>query len=631
MSTANMSLIDAVGYLRCSGDSQEEASIPDQQKHVSQYAAEKGYRILRWYIEVVSGDDTKNRIEFRRMMSDATELGDFKAILCWNQDRFGRFDSIEAGKWIHPLREAGIRLVTVNDGPIDWNDFAGRILYQVKQEGKHEFLKDLSRNILRGQLEAINNGSWVGRPPYAYRVVGPKKKKRLVLGDPGQVRVVQRIFREYVEEGRSPNEIAARLNAEGFVMPNGWIPNSVVKGRKVRWEFGTVKLILLNPAYCGDFAGNRNSTGKYNRIADGKVVKREGNPNKPRGKDRHKPKQEWTVRRDNHEAIIDRPTWEQAQTLLARGKGGRNQHTPEANPYIFTGLLRCGKCGCPLWGTVTKKTKTGKPCERTYYECRNRKHNGEGACEGTTVREDAVLYSIAEHLEREFFSLDGDGLAWKADRKELARDDLPEAFARVKALVNPPDRPGVDRKRLEKRSAQLGADIDKARRNLALLDPEFIPDTQEQIRRWQAERKELEVELRRKPPSEKDINTLALEVLRSLYWMGYYFRVAAQQSRYTAEQLQEFAWQAADELGGTLAVSTLDNPALALRPYLRKIAGITIHTTRRGGKKVTKRATWTDGRGVRRYAEREVVCGSRHIFRGGEILFRGIVGDKVIL
>jgi hypothetical protein len=189
----------------------------------------------------------------------------------------------------------------------------------------------------------------------------------------------------------------------------------------------------------------------------------------------------------------------------------------------------------------------------------------------------------------------------------------------------------VDRKRLQKRSAQLGADIDKARRNLALLDPEFIPDTQEQICRWQAEREELEVEIRRQPPSEQDINTLALEVLRSLYWMGYYFRVAAQQSRYTAEQLQEFAGQASDDLGGTLAVSTLDNPALALRPYLRKIAGITIHTIRRAGKKVTKRTTWIDGFGVRRYAEREVVCGTRHDFRGGEILFRGIVGDRVIL
>src|SRR5438477_148912 len=83
----------------------------------------------------------------------ATDRGDFKAILCWDQDRFGRFDSMDAGYWTYPIREAGVELVTVTDGPIDWNDFAGRIIYTVKQEGKHQFLRDLSSNVLRGQHE----------------------------------------------------------------------------------------------------------------------------------------------------------------------------------------------------------------------------------------------------------------------------------------------------------------------------------------------------------------------------------------------------------------------------------------------------------------------------------------------
>ena len=61
--------------------------------------------------------------------------------------------------------------------------------------------------------------------------------------------------------------------------------------------------------------------------------------------------------------------------------------------------------------------------------------NGHDACEGTTVREDKVLHSIANHLDAEFLSLDGpnDGtnLAWKADREELKPGDLPKAFARL--------------------------------------------------------------------------------------------------------------------------------------------------------------------------------------------------------
>jgi DNA invertase Pin-like site-specific DNA recombinase len=236
MTPANGPFIDAVGYARRSSEGQSETSIPDQIKYVQQYAADKGYRILRWYTETISGDDTENRTEFLRMREDATTLGDFKAILCWNQDRFGRFDSLDAGHWIYPFRKAGVRLATVNDGAIDWNDFSGRVVYSVKQEGKHQFLQDLGHNVVRGQHEAIAKGSWVGRPPYAYKVVGEKKDKKLVLGDPGHVRVVQRIYREYVEEGRSLYEIANRLNADGFVTPNGKVHSATAKG----WEFGTV-------------------------------------------------------------------------------------------------------------------------------------------------------------------------------------------------------------------------------------------------------------------------------------------------------------------------------------------------------------------------------------------------------
>ena len=98
--------IPAVGYLRRSTEKQE-ASIRDQKSAIEKYAFEKGYRIVRWYIDDgISGDATEKRVGFLNMIDDANRLRDFKAILCWDQDRFGRFDSIEAGEWISPLRRA---------------------------------------------------------------------------------------------------------------------------------------------------------------------------------------------------------------------------------------------------------------------------------------------------------------------------------------------------------------------------------------------------------------------------------------------------------------------------------------------------------------------------------------------
>jgi DNA invertase Pin-like site-specific DNA recombinase len=124
------------------------------------------------------------------------------------------------------LRKAGVHLATVTEGVTDWNNPTGRIVGNVNQEGKHAQLLDLSANVTRGLAEAANNGSWIGSIPYAYRLEGPKKNKRLVVEDPAKVCVVQRIFAEFVKEGRSMMNIANRLNAGGFLSPggtvNGW-------------------------------------------------------------------------------------------------------------------------------------------------------------------------------------------------------------------------------------------------------------------------------------------------------------------------------------------------------------------------------------------------------------------------
>jgi len=113
-----------VGYIRMSTDKQEDC--PAQQKaEITKLAQREGYRIIRWYEDHgISEAKTLKRPEFRHMIRDADDRGDFRAILCCDQERFGRFDSIEAGEWISPLRRAGVELVNVCHGRIDWEDFA---------------------------------------------------------------------------------------------------------------------------------------------------------------------------------------------------------------------------------------------------------------------------------------------------------------------------------------------------------------------------------------------------------------------------------------------------------------------------------------------------------------------------
>ena len=129
------SLIRVVLYLRMSSAGQDQ-SIPAQRTELRAYAKKHGYEIVGEYIdEAISGDDTERRTGFLQMRDDA-QAGEFGVVLCWDQDRFGRFDQLDAGHWIYPFRLAGVRLETIAQGRIDWEDLTGQLIYSVNQMGK---------------------------------------------------------------------------------------------------------------------------------------------------------------------------------------------------------------------------------------------------------------------------------------------------------------------------------------------------------------------------------------------------------------------------------------------------------------------------------------------------------------
>lgn len=487
-------LINAGCYLRRS-DSSQELSLPDQRKTCIEYATEHGYKIVRWYEETWSGDDTEKRTEFKRMRDDASR-GLFEVVLCWNQERFGRFDVLEAGYWTKPFRVAGVSLVTTDDGPIDWEDYTGRMMYALKQEGKHQFLRDHSRNVLRGQIEGAKSGSWIGKAPYGYKIVGEKRNKRLVIDEVGgKVRVVERIFDEFVKEGRSLANIAQRLNADKVVSPKGG-----------SWRFDSVKVILRNPAYIGTFRCNTHSRSKYNSYQDGEYVKK--------GRTGRNPESDWIVKHDHHDAIIsDKRMFARAQKILDENKTGRSPYTPENNPYLFAGKLRCAHCKAKLW--------CDKHSKRRGYVCGRKLEVKGKPCPGLSVREDELLDWLCEHLLDEFScggQIDLRAIQKTAKKGKLTMSDIPkdwEPFNRLKRAFIKDQQPKTDPKVIEKRIKALDSNIAKAERNLVLIDEENIENQQKAIREFREQRKELAAQLA-KQPRAKDINDTVLEVLRCL-------------------------------------------------------------------------------------------------------------------
>jgi site-specific DNA recombinase len=460
-----MTLMRAVAYYRMSDDQQEE-SIPQQRTAVLAWAKTHGYVVVREYKdEGISGDKTEKRKGFLQMREDATRLHDFQAVIVWDQDRFGRFDSLEAGYWIKPLRDAGIMLVTMKEGAIDWNDFTKRLVYTITQEGKHQFLRDISRNITRGMLANAKggrrNGAYV---PYAYdRMLLDEQgqpRQRLRVGEKvarpkswtftlvpsenaEEIETVIWIFRTWLDTETSLRAIANELNSRG-VRPPGRFHRT--GHERHLWDTNAIKRLLTNPVYCGDYRWGRFATGSYHRIIEGEITETKGK----RG--RQENDQPAVHERDAFPPLVSRETWDLAQVKIADRKVSRT-YVRDAG-YPLTGLLYCGHCGGRMQGTRAGCRAHGKVYAYRRYVCKSNADNGPVVCPRYSIREDVLLPFLVRKLQENYLA--------------------PEKLERLEAEL---------RRRLEARKrSQMAPDTDRLRHRLKELDEQVATATANVLR-----------------------------------------------------------------------------------------------------------------------------------------------------
>jgi DNA invertase Pin-like site-specific DNA recombinase len=465
--------VPAVAYYRMRTDRQE-ASIRRQRESVEAYASANGYQILREYSdEGISGDATEKRAGFLKMRDDAGR-GDFQVILCWDKDRFGRFDSIEQGYWVKPLRDAGVRLVTVTQGAIDWNSFGGRIVDAALAESKHEFLRTLGQNTAAGhvrnaQLAYFNGGS----VPYGFdrmllnerdepvrrlrrgeRTDKPRGWHTILVPveDPREIETACWLFRSFAEREVSYRTLANELNARG--VPG---PGSAERGRPTTWGRQTVMDLLRNPHYVGVSAYGRVSRGKFCRVLGG-----EARPVSSVAKTKSgTPKKQVNtggliVNPEAHAGVIDRELWDRVQEKIKARR--RDKQYPRGTGYPLAGLVHCGHCGKRMHGCTFRFNKRkGRQAYRRYV-CSSNNLNGKSSCGFHAVREDLLLPFLVRKLQEDYLA---------PDRLQRLKAELREQVAAARKA------PPVDTERLRKRLAQLDADISRGVQNLLRAGDNF--------------------------------------------------------------------------------------------------------------------------------------------------------------
>jgi len=463
-------------YLRMS-TAEQDASIDAQRIELTRLAERKGYTIAGEYLdEAISGDDTERREGFLRMRDDALK-GLFDVVLCWDQDRFGRFDLIDGGYYIRPFRLAGVRLETIAQGPVDWEDLTGQLIYSVNQVGKAQFLRDLSRNTCRGMLSSARAGkAGTGGPsPYGYR---SKDGEVWIIDE--EAEVVRLIFDLYLRPDGSLRGVAGELNRRKITPPRGKV-----------WRDSSVRSILQRRKYTGAFVyGGRNS-GKYFAFRNGEIV--------PRRKSDRTVASEPIVIPNRFEAIVDEETFEKAQAKLAgrRGKTVRKQ----ARQYLLSGLLHCGDCGGSLIGVSRSSGPLYRCC--TYHQA------GGSACYCNTIPEGPLVDVITRKIMDRYLS-------------EAALDRLRR---RIEKRLAERDRPPAKRDldRLRKQIEALDQKIDQGADRVLDAPAEIVPILIRKLDEHRAERDRLQSDLdalsTRDKRSGKGIDAevdRAIEALRDL-------------------------------------------------------------------------------------------------------------------
>ena len=363
-------MLRMVGYGRVSTDEEKQLySLENQMLFFNEFASSHGYKLVRVYAdEGISGKQLKKRDEFIRMLDDA-ELGIFDVVVVKDVSRFAR-NTVDLLTSIRKLRSMGVNVLFVNNNQqtLGESEFVITLLGAMAQEES----ANLSKRVQFGKDVTAKRGR-VPKTILGYDYVDNYTLKI----NPEEAVLVRRIFEMYISGNYGMAVIAATLRGEGTRTKLG-----------CDYTESYIRRVLTNPIYCGDMVNHKTQIADFINGVRKSV---------PENEQYHHERPEL--------AIIKREIFEQAQKLreerysmqLAKGGDPRRRYTSR---YLFSGLVRCGECGCTMYRqNVNRKYKDEVD---GYWRCKNgTRMKNSTRCKNKAYVPDKVLReALSEALEK---------------------------------------------------------------------------------------------------------------------------------------------------------------------------------------------------------------------------------------
>jgi site-specific DNA recombinase len=332
-----MTLKTAISYRRVSTKEQEQdgTSLQSQLEDIQRYAEKNGLKLVADF-----SDDASGMTLYRSGIADAMAMlaeGNAGVFIAYDSDRVSR----NPRDYLHfreQLVEWDVELHYSQRGKVDLTSFGGRVIESIQGEFALEWRRKLLTLTREGKREKAKEGKVVvaQRPPYGYRL----ENGYLVIHE-DEARIIRLIFQLYTQDGYSLSDIAQYLTQQRI--PSHADIHAKMSHPK-RWHRGfwahtSVKQIIKNETYAGVWHWGKGRQETYRQDGKRKV---KYIPN---------PKELWIA--IEVPAIIDRPTWEKAQTKLATNQRDASRNT--RHQYLLAKRLTCGVCGLRMYADFKQK------------------------------------------------------------------------------------------------------------------------------------------------------------------------------------------------------------------------------------------------------------------------------------
>ena len=460
---------DIAGYVRISVDdekNQKNISIENQKAIIEDYVHTRfpGSTLTFFEDRDRSGYTFEQREGYQEMRCGLMSHK-YDILVIKDFSRFSRRNSRGLVE-LEDLRDAGVRIISIGDY-IDFPNDDDWLKIQFQFVINEMPVTDTSKKVRNVIKRRQADGEWLCAAPYGY-IINKRREFEIV---PTEAEIVRRIFQLYNCDGWGYKKIANYLTDEGVPTPrmsermrkeaDGLAYNRQVKPA---WAIVTVQGILDNDFYIGTLR-----QGKYTRARiNGKDVKRDDG--------------EHIVIENQHQAIIDYRTF--ATTMALREKRTRSNYRGiKINDNVYSGFLKCGDCGSPMFSMSRKDLKPAYTCG-TYHRrglkgCTSHHICVEKLDELLKIYVEKLMENSAamiEELNRDL-AKENDNIAeteQSADHLAEILDDLMEELRitkrqRIREIMKKPDKEELIEATYDEMEAELQKKIDGLSHQIDLL------------------------------------------------------------------------------------------------------------------------------------------------------------------